>query len=94
MNWKDKTKVVIGIALLIFIVYAIVQIMLTPDPDNLINWLFIFEMFFAFMYLFVKVVHIFLKKSNKTASDKLDDISVWFLLILVALAITIRILRH
>ncbi|MCM1440314.1 MAG: hypothetical protein NC131_14090 [Roseburia sp.] len=94
MNWKDKTKVVIGIAFLIFIIYALVQIMLTPDPDNLINWLFILEMFSAFMYMFLKVVHVFLKKSNKAASDKLDDISGWFLFILVALAITIRILRH
>lgn len=93
MNWKDKAKILIGIGFLIFLVYAIIHNMLSPDPDKLINSLFYLEVFSAFMYFFLKVVHIFLKKSNKTASDKIDDISIWFLLFWLFLSITIRILR-
>lgn len=73
---KDKAKIILWVVILVLAVVGLVMEMVTPAPIMIKHYLIYLELFFLFMLSFCKLASIYLKKSNESASKKLNEISV------------------
>ncbi len=80
---KDKIKIIFWLAFLILIIVGLVLQMKSPSTIKLKNYLLYLELFLGFMLAFSKLASIYLKKTNESASIKLNDSSYWFLILML-----------